>query len=58
MSEAREALKQAKVAKDAPRSAAKSPQPRPDKADTDEYRRAVASINRASEQDMERALAR
>lgn len=58
MSEASEALKQAKVAKDAPRPPLPTPPVDAEKADIDEYRRVVASINRTSEQEMERALTR
>lgn len=58
MSEASEALKQAKVAKDAPRPPIPSRPPHAEETDVDEYRRVVASINRTSEQEMERALTR
>lgn len=56
MSEAREALKQARVAKDEPKPS--KPLPPTSRQESAEYRRTVESINRATEREMERALAR
>jgi hypothetical protein len=57
MNEAKEAIRQANAAKVAPQHHAEPLPPiKTDKAETAEYRRAVQSINRATESEMDRAL--